>query len=75
MSIFIEDARLPVNTKIDIRCGKFDEIILNVSTYLNILGLPRIDNEMKFVNVVRIMNLVPSSTLFVSDSGLEDALV
>ncbi|KJF27853.1 hypothetical protein TZ02_04470 [Clostridium aceticum] len=72
---FIKDARLPTNTRIMVKCGNFEDVITNESTDLNILGMPTYNDEINFEYIVKIMNLVPSSILFVADSGLENALV
>ncbi|TYQ12858.1 UNVERIFIED_CONTAM: amino acid transporter [Acetivibrio alkalicellulosi] len=71
---FIEDARLPVNSKILVVSGKFHEILPGISSDLNILGISSFDDELKFESMINIINLVQTSVLFVSDSGLENAL-
>lgn len=71
---FIEDARLPVSTKILVVHGKFEETLSSISTDLNILGMSSFNDEMKFKHMIKIINLVENSVLFVADSGLENAL-
>lgn len=66
----IEDARLPINTNIEVKVGKFYDLIKNQSTDLNIIGMPKY-----FEQVESIIEISSASILFVEDSGLENALV
>jgi amino acid transporter len=67
---FIEDARLPIDTKIQVKVGAFSEFIKKEYTDLNILGMPEY-----FEQIEQIIENIPASVLFVADSGLENALV
>jgi len=66
---FLEDARLPVNTRIEVRAGKFQEIIHQLPADLNIIGMPT-----RFEQIPELIQDIPTSILFVGDSGLENAL-
>jgi len=67
---FIEKARLPVNTTTKVMSGDFYEAIKNEQADLTIIGMPAVYEQM-FV----LMGIIPSSVLFVSDSGMESATV
>ncbi|HHW66561.1 MAG TPA: hypothetical protein GXX16_02495 [Epulopiscium sp.] len=67
---FIEDARLPINTKIDVKVGNFYDLIKEQSTDLNILGMSN-----SLGQIENIIDQVPASILFVGDSELENVLV
>ncbi|GAA0181349.1 amino acid permease [Clostridium sediminicola] len=75
LSKFIEDGRLPLNTKVMVLKGEFDEVIKSIHTDLHIMGMPIYENHIEIENMVKITNLVSASVVFVSDSGLENALV
>ncbi len=66
---FIEDARLPVSTKVEIRIGKFPEIVSKEPGDLNILGMPN-----QYEQMFETIKIVPRSIIFVADSGLESIL-
>jgi hypothetical protein len=66
---FIEDARLPINTKVHIIAVDFFEVIKEEQGDINILGIPP-----KYEQVLQIIQTSPNSILFVADSGLENAL-
>lgn len=70
MEEFIVNARLPENTKIKMYCGDFKQIISEQSCDLSILGMP-----LKYEHFSEIMESSPSSILFLSSSGLENALI
>ncbi|MEW9668151.1 hypothetical protein [Ammoniphilus sp. 3BR4] len=70
MKSFIEEARLPVNTKIAVFSGEFYTIIQEKVADLSILGMP-----MHYRDMIHIIKLAPGSMLFVAFSGLENALV
>lgn len=67
---FIEDARLPISTKIDVKVGNFYDLIKEQSTDLNILGMAN-----SLGQIEEIIDQVPASILFVGDSELENVLV
>ena len=75
MKRFIEDARLPVSTKTEVFVGPFMETLSKAGTDLHILGMPKSGDEIQFDIMTRIMDEMPASVMFVSDSGLESALV
>lgn len=70
MVAFIEDARLPANTKIRVFSGNFYEYFSQQSCDLCIVGMP-VQEEL----ANKLIELSPSSLLLVSSSGLEDALL
>lgn len=72
---FVEDARLPVNTEISVYVGSFMTSLENISTDLHIMGMPKSGDEIQFDTMTRLMDELPASIMFVSDSGLESALV
>lgn len=67
---FVDDARLPANTKISVYVGNFREHLNQMETDLHILGMP---NNFSYVST--LISEVPSSVLFVSSKGEEDALL
>lgn len=66
---FIEDARLPVDTRIEVHTGEFLQEIKKVPADLTILGMP-----VNYEDALKLADDIPHSTVFVSDSGLESAL-
>ncbi len=70
MVTFIEDARLPANTKITVFTGAFMQHYTQCQTDLSIMGMPT--NE-RLLN--ELIERAPSSILFVSSSGFEDVLL
>jgi solute carrier family 12 (sodium/potassium/chloride transporter), member 2 len=72
---FVDDARLPVNTEISVYVGSFMAILHDLSTDLHIMGMPQTPEGIQFETMTRLMNDLPASIMFVSDSGLESALV
>ncbi len=72
---FVEDARLPVNTVISVYVGSFMETLHGLNTDLHIMGMPKNGEDIQFDTMTRLMNELPASIMFVSDSGLESALV
>lgn len=67
---FIEEARLPANTKVRVYSGEFCEHINNDSADLSILGMP-----LKYEVMVEMMDHAPGSLFFVASGGLENALI
>ncbi len=67
---FIEEARLPANTKIRVYTGKFQEKLYDNSCDLNIVGMP-----MKYEQMIEMIDNSPVSLFFVASDGLEDALI
>ncbi len=68
--LFIEDARLPANTKIRVFSGDFIKHLKEINSDLSIIGMPP-DSEL----LTKFIKESPSSILFVSSSGFEDALL
>lgn len=66
---FIEDARLPLNTKINLCVGEFKEIFKEEISDLSILGMPSIYEEM-----IEVVKISPGSLLFIATGGMENAL-
>lgn len=71
---FIEDVRLPVNTKVKVEHGNFEEILQESQTDLHIMGMPTYNGEILAENMIKIMGMTSASIVFISDSGLESAL-
>ena len=67
---FIEEARLPANTKIRIYTGNFQEKLYESSCDLNIVGMP-----VKYEQMTDLINNSPVSLFFVASDGLENALI
>ncbi|GAU76540.1 amino acid permease [Fusibacter sp. 3D3] len=70
MLTFVEDARLPVNTKVRVLLGSFHENIVTTHADLNIIGMP-----VSYESMIEIIDIVPSSALFVSSIGHEDVML
>jgi solute carrier family 12 sodium/potassium/chloride transporter 2 len=66
---FIEDARLPLNTKINLLMGEFKEIFKNEIADLSILGMPSQYEEM-----LEVVETAPGSLLFIATGGMENDL-
>ena len=66
---FIEQARLPMNTKIHILIGKYKEIFKGEIADLSILGMP-----MKYEDMIEVVETSPGSLLFIASGGMENAL-
>lgn len=66
---FIEEARLPVNTKLNLRIGNFKDVFKEEMTGLSILGMP-----MKYEEMLNVVDISPGSVLFIASGGMEDAL-
>jgi len=69
MESFMEKARLPVNTKINIVQGDFTKTIASHTADLTIIGMPK-----TYQQVLDLIEIIPNTVIFVSDSGLESAL-
>ncbi len=67
---FIEEARLPVNTRIEIFSGDFFEIFKEVSADISIVGMP-----MQYEHLANIIGNASGSVLFVASGGQENVLV
>jgi len=67
---FIDEARLPVKTKINLFSGNFYEIYAKQHADFNILGMPQ-----RYEEMIRIIEKSNGSILFVSSGGLENALL
>ena len=70
MVAFVEDARLPGNTKIKVFTGDFINVITENNPDLSIMGMPTNPGLL-----TSLINQSPSSILFVSSTGFEDALL
>ncbi|WP_291632773.1 amino acid permease [Clostridium sp.] len=66
---FIEDARLPINTKIDLFAGDFKEIFKDEIADLSILGMPS-----RYEEMLEVVEISPGSLLFIATGGMENAL-
>jgi len=66
---FIEDARLPVNTKINLLVGEFKETFQAEIADLSILGMPS-----KYEEMLEVVEISPGSLLFIASGGMENAL-
>ncbi len=66
---FIEQARLPVNTKIHLLIGDYKEIFKAEIADLSILGMP-----MKYDDMIEVVETSPGSVLFIASGGMENAL-
>lgn len=75
LQTFVEDARMPLNTEITVYVGTFRETLQTISTDLHIMGMPKTGDKIQFETMTVLMHEVPASIMFVSDSGLESALV
>jgi len=67
---FINDARLPANTKIKVYTGDFYELIANADADMHIFGLPY-----SYGSFSKIISSSSASILFVSSSGVENAML
>ncbi|MBF4693433.1 amino acid permease [Fusibacter ferrireducens] len=67
---FVEDARLPVNTNVCVLLGSFHENIATMHADLNIIGMP-----VSYESMIETIDIIPTSALFVSSVGHEDAMV
>ncbi|KDR95647.1 Amino acid transporter [Peptoclostridium litorale DSM 5388] len=70
MMDFIEEARLPANTKVRIFSGDFKDCLHENNADLNIIGMP-----MEYEAMIEMIDNSPSSILFVASGGLENALI
>lgn len=70
MVTFIDEARLPANTKVRVYTGEFRELLVEHTADLNILGMP-----FMYAVMMDIINSSPSSLFFVASGGLENALI
>jgi len=69
MKSFIEEARLPGNSKVLIYKDSFENAFKNSSSDLTILGLPQTYSQM-----TRIIEITNNNILFVSSKGMENIL-
>ena len=67
LKAFIEEARLPVNTKIKLLAGSFEEVFAEEMADLSILGMP-----MKYEQMLQIIDSSPGSVLFIASGGMEN---
>jgi Amino acid transporters len=70
MESFKDKARLPVHTEINIIQGEFKEKIFSQVADITIVGMPK-----RYEEVLEVIEIIPNTVIFVSDSGLESALV
>jgi hypothetical protein len=70
MTTFMDKARLPVHTKLNIIQGEFTKAIASHSTDITIIGMPR-----TYQQALDLIEIIPNTVIFVADSGLESALV
>jgi len=70
MVTFIDEARLPANTKVRVYTGEFKELLVEHTADLNILGMP-----FMYAVMMDIINSSPSSLFFAASGGLENALI
>lgn len=70
MEAFIEEARLPANTKIRVLIGNFFEVFPEQHADLSLLGMP-----LKYEQMIELIESSNNSLLFLSSSGLENALI
>lgn len=69
---FIQEARLPQDTKVNVYVGDFREIASKETADITILGTPQ-DISVEYFN--RMGHLIPGSIMFLADSGLENIYV
>jgi len=69
MESFIEDARLPASTQIKVLKGSFNDLIKQQTSDITILGIGH-----SYESIFTLIDIVPGTTLFIADSGLENAL-
>ena len=67
---FIDEARLPANTKVRVFTGKFNTLLNKNNADLNIIGMPN-----RFDTMTDFMKESSCSILFVASGGLENALI
>jgi len=70
LEFFKEKARLPVNTAVRVIQGDFYEVIQQETADITIFGMPVPCNTM-----FDLIGKVPSTVIFLADSGLENAIV
>lgn len=70
LTAFINEARLPANTKVRVYCGNFRDVVFAESADLQILGMP-----LKYDVMIDMMDSAPGSLFFVASGGLENALI
>jgi len=70
MELFKDKARLPVHTEIKITQGEFKRTIISQTADITIVGMPK-----SYKEVLELIEIIPNTAIFVSDSGLESALV
>ncbi|MGB5823874.1 MAG: amino acid permease [Proteocatella sp.] len=67
---FIDEARLPRNTKIRVYTGKFTDRLYENPADLDIVGMPG-----RYEIMTQMIDNSPSSIFFLASGGLEDALI
>lgn len=70
LQAFAEHARLPVQTKIRVIVGDFQQAVGRESADVTIVGMPN-----DFAKMLALAGEMPGTVLFVADSGLENAVV
>lgn len=70
MEAFVEEARLPANTKIRVLRGDFFDVFSEEHADLSLLGMP-----LKYEQMIDLIERSNNSLLFLSSSGLENALI
>lgn len=70
MESFVEEARLPANTKIRVLTGDFFNVFPEEHADLSLLGMP-----LKYEQMIELIECANNSLLFLSSSGLENALI
>lgn len=68
MMDLIDDARLPVNTKVKVLVGSFNDLVFREKADLTILGMPP-----EYEDIHDIALKMQGSVLYIKDSGLENA--
>lgn len=64
--LFIEEARLPANTKTKVVSGSFYDLFQEETADLTILGMP-----MNYEEMIHLIDMAPGSILFVASDGME----
>ena len=70
LELFVEQARLPVSTRVRVLTGDYCEHLGRIHGDVTILGMPA-----QFDQMIDLAMHSPGTVLFVADSGLEDATV
>ena len=70
LELFVEQARLPVNTAVRVMSGDYCTHLYNLRADITLIGMPR-----EYAKMVSLAADIPGTVLFVQDSGMEDACV